>query len=172
MMSAILMQIQIKPCFGMAMRKIFWRFIGGTNSGISGLAATEFAIAGPVLVLMMICVMDLGLGIYRKMQVQSAAQAGAQYAMIHGFNESAVLSAVASATTFSGINASPAPSQFCGCISNNRISSISCSSTCSGGSSPGTYVTVSTQGTYNTIISYPVLPTSYNFVAQSTVRIQ
>ena len=154
------------------MRQTLRRFLGRSEMGIEGVAAIEFAIFAPVLIFMMLCVLDLGIGIYRKMQVQNAAQAGAEYAMVHGFTAALVSSAALSTTSFSGISASPSPIQFCGCASSTGVTSIACNSTCSGGSTPGTYITVSTQGTYNTLFSYPSMPTTFNFTAQSTVRIK
>lgn len=141
-------------------------------SSIRGAAAIEFGVIAPLLVLMAISAVDLGMGVYRKMQVQNAAQAGLEYAIAHGFNATSIASAVTSATTFSGISASPTPTQFCGCASSTGISSISCSSTCSGGATPGTYVQVSAQGSYTTLLSYPGIDKSFNFTAQSTVRLQ
>jgi Flp pilus assembly protein TadG len=138
----------------------------------AGVAAIEFAIAAPILVLVMFCTTDLGLGIYRKMQVENAAQAGAEYAVLYGFAASSISSAVTQATSFSDISASPAPSQFCGCASDTGVTTADCSSTCTGGIAPGTYVTVSAQATYTTILHYPVIPDSFIFAAQSTVRIQ
>ena len=146
-------------------------FMSGSASGTGGTIAIEFAIIGPALVLMMACTVDLGMGIYRKMQVQNAAQAGAEYAIAHGFTSS-IVNAVTNATSFSGIAASPAPSQFCGCPSSSGVTAITCNSTCSSGAVAGTYVTVSAQGTYDTILSYPLIPSSFLFAAQSTVRIQ
>ncbi len=141
------------------------------GSGVSGTVAVELAIIGPALVLMMVCTVDLGMGIYRKMQVQNAAQAGAEYAIAHGYTAS-IANAVTNATTFSGITAAPAAAQFCGCPSNTGITTVTCNSTCSDGATAGTYVTVSAQGTYSTILSYPSIPDSFLFTAQSTVRIQ
>jgi len=148
------------------------RLASGKADDCRGVAAIEFAIVGPMLVVMMVCTIDLGTGIFRKMQVQNAAQAGAIYAALHGFTASSISTAVTSATNLSGISASPAPTTYCGCASSNTISSVSCSSTCSGGSSPGTYVTVSAQAVYTPILSYPLLPESFTFTAQSTMRIQ
>jgi len=148
------------------------RFISGRDDGTRGAVAIEFAILAMILVVMMVCTVDLGMGFYRKKQVQNAAQAGAQYAAAKGFSESSISSAVKAATSFSGISASPAPTQFCGCPSDTGVTSISCSSTCSGGAARGTYVSVSAQGTYNTILPYPLIPNSFTLVAQSTVRIE
>lgn len=155
-----------------AIRRTLRQFIDSKGNAIRGVAAIEFGIIGLILALMIIFTVDLGMGIYRKMQVQNSAQAGAQYAMVHGFNASLISSAVTNATTFSGISASPAPNQFCGCASSTGVASAACTSTCSGGFRSGTYVTVSAQGTYNTLFSYPLINDSFTFTAQSTVRIQ
>ena len=144
----------------------------GRGRGTQGVAAVELAFVAPVLVLLMVCAADLGLGIYRKMQVQNAAQAGAQFAAVHGFNANSISSAVVNATSFSGITASPSPTQFCGCASSSGVTSVSCGATCSSGSSVGTYVTVSAQASYSTLISYPGIPNKFTFTAQPTVRIQ
>jgi hypothetical protein len=125
-----------------------------------------------ILVLALICTADLGLGIYRKMQVQNAAQAGAEYAATHGFAASGIVSAVQAATAFSGITASPEPTQFCGCASATGVTSATCGSACSGGSIAGTYVSVSSLATYTTLLSYPLLPSSFSLTAQATVRLQ
>jgi Flp pilus assembly protein TadG len=144
----------------------------GRDDGIRGVVAIEFAIVAIVLVVLMVCTVDLGMGFYRKMQVQNAAQAGAQYAAARGFAESSITNAVTAASSFSGISASPAPTQFCGCPSNTGVTSVSCSATCTGGSAPGNYVSVSAQGTYTTILSYPLIPNAFILTSQSTVRIQ
>jgi Flp pilus assembly protein TadG len=156
----------------MTMRKAFRRFVCNGKNAVDAVAAIEFAIIAPVLVLALICTADLGQGIYRKMQVENAAQAGAEYAVVHGFAASSISNAVTQATSFSGINSSPAPFQFCGCASDTGITTADCSSTCTGGVASGTYVTVSAQGTYIPILRYPLIPDSFTFASQSTVRLQ
>jgi Flp pilus assembly protein TadG len=155
----------------LASRRSLRQLIWSTDRGTNGTMAVEFAIIAPALVLMMACTVDLGMGIYRKMQVENAAQAGAEYAIEHGYTGS-IANVVSNATTFSGIIASPGPSEFCGCPSSTGITSAACNSTCPSGVAAGTYVTVSAQGTYNTILPYPVIPHTFTFAAQSTVRIQ
>jgi Flp pilus assembly protein TadG len=145
--------------------------ISGSGVGVAGTSAVEFALVTPILALTLVSLADLSLGIYRKMEVQNAAQAGATYAMVNGFNANSISSAVTQATTFS-VTASPQPTQFCGCASMSGISTVTCGSTCSGGSSAGTYVSVSAQATYNTLLSYPGIPNNWSFSSQSTVRIQ
>ena len=72
-------------------------------SNDSGVAAIEFAVLGAVLCLIVVAVGDLGLGFYSNMQVQNSAQAGAQYAAVHGFNSTSVSNAVTNATSIAGI---------------------------------------------------------------------
>lgn len=149
------------------------RFAANRGDGCSGLAAIEFAIVAPTLVLLFISTADLSLGIYRKMQVQNAAQSGAAYAMLYGFAKTSISSAVTNATGYSSVAASPQPNEFCGCPSaSTGVTSISCGSSCPNGATAGTYVTVSAQATYETILPYPMLPNSFTFNAQSTVRLQ
>jgi Flp pilus assembly protein TadG len=148
------------------------RFMRGDHDGIAGVSGIEFAIVAPLLVLTSVCAFDLGMGFYRKMQVESAAQAGAQYAMLNGFKANSIANAVSNATNFSGLSASPAPSQFCGCPSGAGITSASCTSTCSTGFPPGTYAVASATGTYTTLLPYPGIPNSFTFAATSTVRLQ
>lgn len=138
----------------------------------AGVASIELAVMAPALVVMMICTVDLGMGIYRNMQVQNAAQAGAQYAMMHVFDPNQIASVVSSATGLSGISASPPPVQYCGCATGAGVSNIACGSTCPAGAIYGNYVQVSTQGTYTTLLPYPMIASSFTLTAQSNVRVQ
>jgi len=146
------------------------RFLG--HDGIGGLAAIEFAVIGPLLVLMMVCTVDLSLGFYSAMQVQNAAQAGAEYASLHGFKATSISSAVVNATSFKGISASPSPVQFCGCPSKTSVATATCGTKCADGTLAATYVRVSASGKYTTLLPYPSLPASFSLASQSTVRIQ
>jgi Flp pilus assembly protein TadG len=138
----------------------------------SGAAAIEFGIVVPLLALLVTGVIDLGFGIYYKMRVEDAAQVGAEWAMRNGFDANKISTAVTSATNSSAISASPAPTTFCGCATGNSVSTATCGTTCTGGAQAGTYATASAQMTYNTILSYPIFPSSYNFTATATTRLQ
>jgi Flp pilus assembly protein TadG len=137
-----------------------------------GTSAVEFAIVAPFLVALLVPIVDLGMGFYTKMQVQNAAQAGVQYAILRGWNSSAIQNAETAATTLSSITALPAPTQSCNCLSGTSMTAISCSSTCPDGSTPGVYVTVNAQASYSTLVPYPQLDSPVTLKAQSTVRIQ
>lgn len=141
-----------------------------------GGAALEFALALPILVGVLIPTIDLGMGFYAQMRVQTAAQAGAEYAIVYGWkngaNVSAIENAVTSATTLASVVASPAPAQACGCASGTSISPISCGSTCPDGAASGSYVTVNAQSPYAPLIPYPIIGSSITLIAQATARIQ
>jgi Flp pilus assembly protein TadG len=146
-----------------------WRFAARDRRGI---AAVEFAVLLPVLVLMAVCTMDLGLAVYTKMRVQESAQAGSDYAILHGFDVSAVSSAVANAGDLSGLTATPAPAQFCGCPGSSGVTSATCDSTCPNGNPVGKYISASATVVYHTLMTYPIIPAQYTFASTSTVRIK
>jgi Flp pilus assembly protein TadG len=151
------------------MRRIT-RFAG--PPGQSGSAAIEAALIAPVLALLAIGIADFGAAVYRDMQVQNAAQAGATYAMRHAFDATAIGNAVLNSGAVAGMTATPAPAQSCGCPSGGTISIATCGTACAGGALAGTYVTVSAQAVYTTILPYPGIPSSLTFAAASVVRTQ
>ncbi len=138
----------------------------------TGAAAVEFGFMIPIFALMLISVTDIGLGVYRKMQVENAAQVGAQYAMVHGFDASAISMAVTSATNSTAVSATPSPTKYCACLTGSSIGTVSCGTICPGGTVAGTYTTVSAQGSYSTLFNYGVVPATYTYNALSTVRLQ
>jgi Flp pilus assembly protein TadG len=148
------------------------RLFGAHPSATAGVASIELAVIAPFLTLAIIGTADLGFGIYRNMQVQAAAQAGAEYAVVKGFTASGVSSAVTSATPFAGVQASPAPQQFCGCPTASGISPLACNASCPDASKPGGYVTVSARASYAPILPYPLLPASFELTAAATARLQ
>ena len=137
-----------------------------------GAAAVEFGIMIPLLSLMAVSVTDIGLAVYRKMQVEGSAQAGVQYAIARGFDASRVSSAVTNATNSTAITASPAPYQFCGCPTSNGVGTVGCGTVCTGGVQAGTYITVSAQAMYSTLLDYRIVAATYTYNVQSTARLQ
>ncbi len=138
----------------------------------SGIAAVEFALTAPVLAAMMIVVADFGMAAYQQMEVRNAAQAGAEYAVIKGWNSAAISGAVTGATGLTGLAANPAPVQSCGCPTGTAITAATCNSTCAAGGTAGTYVTVSAQSSYSTLIAYPGVTSPMTLSATSVVRIK
>ena len=126
----------------------------------------------PILVFLSIGVIDFGAGTYRQMQVQEAAQLGAQYAVIHGFDASAISDQVATSTAFSTVTATPAPTSYCGCVASGAVQTATCGSQCANGVAAGSYVTVRTAAQYSTTLAYPSIPRAFSLSGQATVRLQ
>jgi Flp pilus assembly protein TadG len=154
------------------MRMIGCSVVIGALRRCTGNAAVEFALIAPVLAATLVAMTDLGIGLYSKMQVENAAQAGAQYAIAKGWNSAAIQNAVTSASALASVGAVPAPVQSCGCVNGTAITAAACGSLCPGGVKVGTYVTVSAQASYSTLFSYPGLSSPMTLTGQSTVRIQ
>jgi Flp pilus assembly protein TadG len=154
----------------------------GTD-GIAGNALIEFAIIAPLLIVMCVYVADFGFYIYRQTELQHATQTGAQYAIEHGYNSTSISSAVTNDANDSSFTITTTPSEFCGCPSSTGVTQTAAGacaygSTCSGGAVAGSYVTVSTKATYNTIAPVSgklftiTVPSSYSLKGSATVRIQ
>jgi len=164
-----------------ARRNVVFRKIRAWLIGLSeesGSALAEFAVIAPVLLAIALYSMDLGLLAFNKMEVQQAAQAGAQYVIGQGtYDSTAISSAVTNATRFTALTATS--SNFCGCPSTSGVTycAASCGS-CNPGTCPttaqGNYVTVTATPTspYKPFIPYGVVSGTYDISAKSTVRIR
>lgn len=148
----------------------FWRERKATS-------AIELALVLPLIAGMIVPLADLGMGAYTKMQVQNAAQAGADYALkTGGFNSTNISNAVTNATGLTGVSATPAPSESCACVGGTpatitNTTAPPCSTGCASGNE-GVYVTVNAQASYSPLFPYPAIPSSITFNATSIVRIQ
>jgi Flp pilus assembly protein TadG len=162
--------LMVTKCIAARMWVSVRRFKRDRGNGIRGVVAIEFAMIAMMLIIMTIGTVDMGMGFYRKMEVQNAAQAGARYAMVKGFDVAGIAAAVSAATTYTDIVASE-PSTFYGCPSATGVTTVPQNTVCPDGTQAGEYVTVSTSATYSTILPLPLFPSSFDFGAQSTVRL-
>src|SRR6266446_5818077 len=65
-----------------------------------GVAMIEFVVTMPLMVALLLPLVDLGMGFYRKTQLMTAAEAGAQYAWRNGYNVTTIQTIVQNATGF------------------------------------------------------------------------
>jgi Flp pilus assembly protein TadG len=147
-----------------------------------GAAVVEATIVAPILVAMSIYAADFGLLFYTKMQVQDAAQAGAQWAIANRvYNSASIQVAGQKATTLSGVTVTS--SQFCGCSENSSgnpvvtsLAAGACTSapntTCNTTGVEGNYVTVMASKTYSSFIPFGLISSTYTIAPTTTVRIQ
>jgi Flp pilus assembly protein TadG len=149
--------------------------IGGFASwrhATDGAIAVEMALVAPVLAVILVLLIDIGMGTYEQMQVQEAAQAGIQYAADHGWDSDGVQNAALNATSLP-VTLSPAPSQSCGCATSTGIASATCGAACPDGSTAGgSYVFVTAQAQYHTLINYPGISNPMTLSASAVLRLQ
>ncbi len=140
-----------------------------------GVAAVEFALLAPVLILMFTGAVSLGLASWTKMQVGNAARAGAVYAVNHGYNQANIQAAAQNATALSTkviVSSNTAP-QSCIDPATGKISPAGAATTCLGtGSSPGSYVTVTTTMSYSFIMPLPGIAKATTLSGNAVARIK
>ncbi len=140
-----------------------------------GTSAVEFGLAAPILLGLLVPVADLGIAFSQRIEVQQAAQAGAQYASFHPWHSNSpadITNAVKAASTLSGIEATPVPYQVTGCPTGGTVSQATPGSTCSNGETAGYYVVVTAQLPYDPVLPYSALGDAVILTAQSTIRIR
>lgn len=155
----------------------------------AGSVAVEFAIIAPLVLALILPVADLGALVYTQMQVQLAAQAGAEYAAAHAWDPTGIQAAVTSATPLTqtaGLTITPQPFtaqnvQFCGCVTGTSLTQTwqPCPNPrpiCANGAPPpqsGVYYTIGATANYTTLtgMQYPWL-SNHTVSAQTTVRVQ
>jgi Flp pilus assembly protein TadG len=141
------------------------------HAAMRGVAAVEFAIAAPLLLILLAGLIEVGYRVFESMQVQNAAEAGALYVAIHGWDSAGISAAVVNATGISGVTATPAPTQFCGCPAAGAIAATNCASTCSGGAAAGGYVQVNASLAHQTIMPFPGLTLPATLTGYAIVRV-
>ena len=128
---------------------------------LSGQSMVELAIALPVLVLFMLAAADFGRLFYVWMGVNSAARAGAQYGSQNVITAADTNGMKLAATTDgSNISGLTAAASQCTCVTGTSVSVCSGSNYNCTNAPLATYVEVDTQAPFNTVVSYPGIPSS------------
>jgi Flp pilus assembly protein TadG len=131
-----------------------------------GAAAVEFALLLPVMLIACMGLIDLGMAVYEKMELTSAARSGAQVATIDSSNATAITAAVQD-----GSNLSPAvaTSVFCQCSDG---SSLACTDACDVDLVKSTFVTVTATTTFTPITPriIPGFPDTIDLSGEVTLR--
>jgi len=135
-----------------------------------GSAAVEFALLAPMLVLLAGGAIDLSRLVLQRMQLDAAAQAGADYARTHGWDAAGIQAAAAGATGLAGVSAA-APQLVTACVSGAALAPVA-SGPCPAGGQPGRFVSVQAQKAFSGLMpgSGAMLPRT--ITAKAVVRIQ
>jgi Flp pilus assembly protein TadG len=121
------------------MWKLLRRLLRQTGGG----PAVEFGIIFPFIAILILGITQYGMVMFQYLKISQAAQVGANFAMLTGFN---VANVQAAATNATGVPASNiAVVETCGCATGTAISATTCGPPmpiCGNGLTAGAYVTV------------------------------
>jgi Flp pilus assembly protein TadG len=125
----------------------------------SGNVMIEFALALPILTLLMAGLLDLGSFSLQKSAMLQGARAGAQYGILVcgdsttcAAQSSNINSTAQGATGLSGVTATNSP--FCECVTGTTVL---CSATCGSGQTLKRYITVNTTKSFSSALSVATL---------------
>jgi Flp pilus assembly protein TadG len=119
-------------------------------AGCGGSIALEFALALPVLTLLLFGLLDLGRFSMQKSALLQGAQEGANYGIQYPTDTAGITSTAQTATGLTGVTATP--NVFCECTS-GQVPPATCGTTCPGGGSPKKYVQVTTTKSFASVLS-------------------
>ncbi len=146
-----------------------------------GAAMAEFAVLLPLLMITVLGLIELGRFAYYTIVVGNAAHAGAQYGAESSTNAGDLSGMQTAATTDGANNIHAITAQahdVCSCwnptsrtLTPSTPTNAACGQTCTTGQLVG-YVQVTTSGSFNPIVTYPGLPTSYSVSATATMRVR
>ena len=110
--------------------------------------AIEFALALPILLLLLVGLLDLGRLSIEKSALLQGAREGAQYGILAPTDTANIQTTATNATGVSGATATT--STFCECVSGTAVA---CTTTCSGGATIKQYVVVNTTAPFRSVLA-------------------
>jgi Flp pilus assembly protein TadG len=136
-----------------------------------GQSAAELALVVPMLIVLMLAVADMARVFYLWIEVNSAARAGAQYGSqsVATAANSAGMEAAAKTDAANVSGLSVTASQ-CTCGSSPTVSA--CTSSYCTDSPSANYVTVNTQASFHTVVTYPGIPSSITVTGSAIMQVQ
>ncbi len=126
-----------------------------------GLAAIEFALLSTILLTVLMGLVDYGMAMFRKIELENAVRSGAQYALLRGHDSSVISTVVKDSTNLSDVTVS----SVCLCTDPAGNSNNCTNSACSG---LAWYVTITAANTFDTFF----LPADIDLSESLTIRIQ
>jgi len=118
----------------------------------SGNVLVEFALALPLLFLLLAGLLDLGRFGLQKSSLVHGAREGASYGMVAPLDSAAINSTAQNATGLTGVTATN--SVFCECVAGTAVA---CTTNCGAGVTRKTYISVTTSKTFSSVLSVATL---------------
>lgn len=130
----------------------------------SGIAAVEFALIAPIMMVLLLGLLDYGIAAYHSMELESAARSGAQYAMLDSSDTTLIVTTVTNSTLLDTTKLTVSVTEFCECSDG---SSVVCGSTCTV-DSVRKYMQIDTNYAHTPLF----IPGIMNLSGASTIRTQ
>ena len=125
------------------------RLLRRLRSDHRGNVMLEFALALPILFLLLVGLLDLGRYSLQKSAMLQGAREGAQYGILSPDDSTNINSTAQNATGLTGVTASN--NVFCEC-SSAAGTAVLCTTTCTGGATLKKYITVTTTASFSSIL--------------------
>jgi Flp pilus assembly protein TadG len=138
------------------------------NKDERGAITVEMAVIATAVFFMVPIMMDLTALISGSMILASSVRAGDTIALAQPSNTSAIGEAIAQASGLPTSSVIVGTSTFCEC---DTVSTLCSTTTCPGGGTPATYMTISAQYTVPTILEYPT-PNPFTLTKSNTLRVR
>jgi len=132
---------------------------------------TELAIAVPVLALLLVASADFARVFYFSIAVNNAARAGAQYGS-QTISTAGDINGMKAAATQDApdLPSLAATAQLCTCGTGSSVTA--CASSYCTNNPAGNYIEVNTTMTFNTIITYPGIPSTVALAGKAIMQVQ
>ena len=142
-----------------------------------GVAAVEFAVIAPVLMLLTAGVIDFSLYIGTRIELEQALRAGAQYALKDYTDATTIIAAVTGATDLSPVTVTydPATNSYCECPDGtaNACPGNNAYTACASGDRPGLFVTITGSTTFDPMFTdLPGLSSNMTVTQDLTLRVR
>ncbi|MBI2254051.1 MAG: pilus assembly protein [Proteobacteria bacterium] len=142
-----------------------------------GAAALEFALVAPMLMVMATGLIDFGLAIRAKSEVEGAARAGLQKGFGNMWDAAAITTAAKNAFSTKtadqdSLTVEATPSCYCDGTMTASGSDCTKTTTCGGGAIVEYYLTVKVTQTHDMLLKYYVFPSQLTLTSSATARAQ
>jgi len=146
-------------------RGILGRLAGDRGGNV----AVEFALALPVLIVMLTGLIDYGRATYDRMALETAARGAVQYARQAPSDTAGIRAAALNAGGVAATATVEVPAPFCECPDG---SSIGCTATCASGDAVRRFLSVTVRQDFEPLFPYPGLPSPLALAGSAVIRVQ
>lgn len=151
-------------------RTRFHRLFGRLGGDDRGMVFVETGFVISFLFLLMVLVWDVGSLFVRQMQITNAVRAGTQYAIVRkpvNGDLTQIKQAVQNAAP-DGVTPTVNAKLFCECADGTTVV---CSNECADGSDRQAFVTINYAETFDLLLGFPGIGTSFDLTDEATVRL-